>query len=72
MKSKWIKASDRLPNRKEIVLLFTRHKVLGVGFMIELIGENVWIINGAQYKLALVDYWMPIESPEEEHYESHD
>lgn len=64
MKSKWIKVSDRLPNRKEIVLLLTRHKVLGVGFMIELIGENVWIINGAQYKLALVDYWMPIELPE--------
>jgi hypothetical protein len=64
MKSKWIKASDRLPEHNQVILVCNKW---GQCFVVKYNAEeDKWLSEDGEWRYYNITHWQPIELPEEE------
>ena len=64
----WISVKDRMPNMKDIVLVYdTFLECVSIGYISEFLGERtVWIIDYGESVSDTVTHWMPLPEPPKE------
>ena len=64
----WISVKDRMPNMKDIVLVYdTFLECVSIGYISEFLGKRaVWVIDYGESVSDTVTHWMPLPEPPKE------